>query len=71
MKRDMKDVGIGAGVWYEKVQDRREWYEAYSEGAVQHQNQQKRRRHQEQRTVECAVCRRLFRRRQTRPDTSA
>ena len=57
MKRNMKDVGIGAGVWYEKAQDRREWYEAYSEGA-QHQTQQKRLRHQEERTIECAVRRR-------------
>ena len=35
----MWGLGIGEGVWYEKVQDRREWYEAYSEGVVQHQNQ--------------------------------
>ena len=51
MKRDMK---IGTGV---TAQDRREWYEAYSEGVVQYQNQQKRLRH-----YIGAVCRRVFRR---------
>ena len=39
---------IGAGVWYEKAQDRREWYEACSIKTS--------RRHQEERTIECAVC---------------
>ena len=43
MKRDMKDVEIGSGVWYEK---------AYNEGVVQHQTQQKMLRHQEERTIE-------------------
>ena len=56
----MWGLGIGEGVWYEKVQDRREWYEAYSErrsGAASKPG-----RHQEERTIECAVCRKLFRR---------
>ena len=33
VKRDMKDVGIEDEMWYEKAQDRREWYVTYSDGA--------------------------------------
>ena len=43
-------------MWYEKAQDRREWYEAFSEGVVQHQTQQKRLD-----TRKSVPCRRLFR----------
>ena len=42
MKRDMKDVGIDVGTWYERAQDRKEWYVAYSEGAGRYQTQQRR-----------------------------
>ena len=39
VKKDMKDVGIGVGCGMRRRRTG-EWYEAYSEGAVQHQNQQ-------------------------------
>ncbi len=59
----MKDVGIEEEMWYEKAQDRREWYVTYSEGTERHQDQsQRKRKHQEARTVECTDCRRMFRR---------
>ncbi len=42
---------------YEKAQERKEWYVAYSEEAERHQDQfQKKREHQDVRTVECTVC---------------
>ena len=63
VKKDMKDVGIDVGTWYERAQDRKEWYVAYSEGVGRYQTQQRRhRQRQDERTIECSVCRRLFRR---------
>ena len=54
-------IPTGASTWYREAQDRKRWYAAYSEGAREHQQQQKRRQ-QEARTIECSVCRRMFRR---------
>ena len=38
MNRDMQAVKIptGASTWYKEAQDRKGWYVAYSEGAIEH-----------------------------------
>ncbi len=54
-KKDLQAVTIPVERWYEKALSRREWLSAYTEGALQYQQQLDTRKQRGPRTVQCGI----------------
>ena len=60
--KGLQAAGISTQLWYKEKQDRRQWHRKYSTGALNHQQSQRDKRKNEDKSLESTVCGRMFRR---------